>query len=120
MSGYFKILSIVFVLLLLVLGGCANIMEEHRGAAVGAGAGAATGGIIGAVAGRSVAGVVVGSLIGGLVGGVVGHYAYDQPREREETARIYNYSPARGPVLRIEDAVPSPRVVRPGDLVDLR
>ncbi len=115
-----KIISVAVVVSLVVVGGCSSIMEEHRGAAVGAGAGAATGAIIGGVAGRSVTGVVVGSLIGGLVGGAVGHYAYDQPREREQTARVYNYSPSQGPVLRIEDAVPSPNVVRPGDLVDLK
>ncbi len=115
-----KKVSTGLVLLLLFSAACSSIMEEHRGAAVGAGAGAATGAIVGGVAGRNVTGVVLGSLIGGLVGGALGHYAYDMPRQREDTARVYQYNPSQGPVLTIENAAASPQAVRPGDLVDLK
>jgi len=47
-----------------------------------------TGAVVGGIAGRNVTGVIVGSLIGGLVGGALGHYAYDKPREREQTAKV--------------------------------
>ena len=115
----FKIVSAVLVCSLVLFVGCAGV-EEHRGAAVGAGAGAAAGAIAGALTGHGATGAVIGGLIGGLVGGAIGHYAYDKPREREQTAKVYNYNPAQGPVLTIESATSSPQTVRPGDLVDLK
>ncbi|MCG6535944.1 MAG: glycine zipper domain-containing protein [Syntrophales bacterium LBB04] len=115
-----RIVSVILVFSLVLFVSCSQIMEEHSGAAVGAGAGAATGAVVGAIAGRNVTGAIVGGLIGGLVGGAVGHYAYDKPKEREQTAKVYNYNPSQGPVLTIENAVASPQTVNPGDLVDLK
>jgi hypothetical protein len=95
-------------------------MEEHRGAAVGAGAGAATGAVAGALIGKGAGAVVIGGLIGGLLGGAVGHYAYDAPRSRAETARVYGYDSSQGTVLSIENAYAAPNVVYRGDVVDLK
>jgi hypothetical protein len=115
-----KIISVVLVFSFVLFAGCSQVMEQHSGAAVGAGAGAATGAVVGGIAGRNVTGVIIGGLIGGLVGGALGHYAYDKPKEREETAKVYNYNPSQGPVLTIENIVASPQTVKPGGLVDLR
>jgi hypothetical protein len=114
-----KIISVVLVVILVSLLGCAST-EDHTGAAVGAGAGAAAGAIAGALTGHGATGAVVGGLIGALVGGAIGHYAYDKPKEREQTAKSYNYNPSQGPVLTIENAAVSPETVSPGDLVDLK
>ena len=95
-------------------------MEEHRGAAVGAGAGGAVGGIAGAVIGHGTGAVVAGALIGALLGGVVGHFAYDQQRNREQTAKVYKYECSQGTVLTIENVYATPATVRPGDVVDLK
>jgi len=80
------------------------------GAAGGAVAGAALGGTRGAV---------LGGLAGGLLGGAVGHYGYDQRRNKQETASAYNYDPAKGTVVRIENATASPQTVNPGGTVNL-
>ncbi len=115
-----KIASVLLCLTLVSLfTGCATI-EEHPGAAVGAGAGAATGAVAGALIGKGAGATVVGGLIGGLVGGAIGHYAYDAPRSRAETAKVYDYSPSQGTVLTIEDEYAAPNVVHPGDVVDLK
>jgi len=105
--------------LILWLMGCQTIMEEHRGAAVGAGAGAATGAVVGALFGKGTGAVILGGLIGGLAGGLVGSYAYDMPRTREQTAKTYNYQPSQGTILTIENASTSPKIVHPGDVVNL-
>jgi len=115
----FKIISVVLIVSVTSFFGCSTL-SEHKGATVGAGAGAAAGAIAGGLSGHGTTGVVIGALIGGLVGGAIGHYAYDKTREREQTAKVYNYNPAQGPVLTIENAVASPQTVKPGDLVDLR
>ncbi len=105
--------------LILWLMGCATVMEEHKGAAVGAGVGAATGAVAGALIGKGAGAVILGGLIGGLVGGAVGHYAYDMPRTREQTAKTYNYQPSQGTILTIENASTSPQIAHPGDVVNL-
>jgi len=116
-----KIVSVVLCFTLVSLfAGCATIMEEHPGAAVGTGAGAATGAVAGALIGKGAGAAVVGGLIGGLLGGAIGHYAYDAPRSRAETARVYDYSPSQGTVLTIEDEYAAPNVAHPGDVVDLK
>ena len=116
-----RILSVALCLALTSFtAGCSSIMEEHRGAAVGTGAGGAVGGIAGAVIGHGTGAVVAGALIGALLGGVVGHFAYDQPKSREQTAQTYKYQSSQGSVLTIENVYTSPPTVRPGDVVDLK
>lgn len=114
------IASVLVFVFILSFASCETVMTEHKGAAVGAGAGAATGAVAGALIGRGAGAVVVGGLIGGLLGGVVGNYAYDQPRNREQTAKAYNYNTSQGTVLTIENVSASPQTIRTGNLVDLK
>jgi uncharacterized membrane protein len=116
-----KVLAVVLaVTLLSSLPSCGTMSwEEHKGAAVGAGAGAATGAIAGALIGDT-KGAVIGGLLGALAGGAIGHYAYDQPRDREQTAQVYGYDASRGNVLTLENVSASPQTIRPGDSVDLK
>jgi outer membrane lipoprotein SlyB len=100
--------------------GCANVMEEHKGAAVGTGVGGAVGGVMGAIIGHGTGAVVVGTLAGALLGGAIGHFGYDQERNREQTAKNYSYKESQGTVLRIESLKATPATVRPGENVDLK
>ena len=116
-----KIIAVVLCLTVISLPlGCANVMEEHRGAAVGSGVGGAVGGVMGAVIGHGTGAVVVGALAGALVGGAIGHFGYDQERSREQTAKNYSYKESQGTVLRIENLKATPAAVRPGETVDLK
>jgi len=116
-----KIIAIVLCLTLMSLPlGCANVMEEHKGAAVGSGVGGAVGGVMGAVIGHGTGAVVVGALAGALLGGAIGHFGYDQEKTREQTAKNYGYKETQGTVLRIESLNAVPASVRPGETVDLK
>lgn len=114
-----KMIVILLCIVFLSLVSCQTV-EQNPGAATGVGIGAAAGGVAGALIGRGAGAVLLGGLLGALAGGAVGHYAYDVPRTREETARLYNYNASEGTVLTIEDATAYPRVVYPGEVVDLR
>ena len=114
------LILIISMLNMTVLLGCSTIPEEHEGAAVGAGVGAAAGTLAGVIWGDSTGSAILGGLVGALVGGAIGHYAYDQKRNREETARTYNYQESQGTVLTIEEAAASPQKVRAGDTVDIK
>ena len=116
-----KVLAVVLsVTLLSSLLSCGSLTwEENKGAAVGAGAGAATGAVAGALIGDT-KGAVIGGLLGALAGGAIGHYAYDQPRDREQTAQVYGYNESGGNVLTLEDVSSMPQTIRPGDSIDLR
>jgi outer membrane lipoprotein SlyB len=117
----FKILAIILCLALISLPlGCANVMEEHKGAAVGSGVGGAVGGVMGAIIGHGTGAVVVGALAGALLGGAIGHFEYDQEKSREQTAKNYNYKESQGTVLTIENLKATPVTVRPGETVDLK
>ena len=116
-----KILAIILCLALISLPlGCANVMEEHKGAAVGSGVGGAVGGVMGAIIGHGTGAVVVGALAGALLGGAIGHFEYDQEKSREQTAKNYNYKESQGTVLTIENLKATPVTVRPGETVDLK
>ena len=109
----FTVLALISMIGLLT--SCGTIPEEHKGAAVGAGLGAATGILLGG----DTEGRIIGGLIGALVGGAIGHYAYDQPRTRQETAKAYDYQASQGTVLTIEDASASPSNAEGGGIVHL-
>jgi hypothetical protein len=113
-----KVIAVLMALAFIVTISCASIPEEHKGAATGAGVGAAGGAVAGAALGGT-RGAVLGGLAGGLLGGAVGHYGYDQRRNKQETASAYNYDPAKGTVVRIENATASPQTVNPGGTVNL-
>ncbi len=103
----------------LVLASCAQVPEEHRGAATGAGVGAATGALAGAALGDT-RGAILGGLAGALIGGAVGHYKFDKEKDAEATAQQYNYQPSSGTVLRVEDVSASPSSIQAGNQVDLQ
>jgi hypothetical protein len=115
-----KIIAAVLCFTVISIVSCQTVMQEHPGAAVGAGAGAATGAVAGALIGKGAGAVILGGVLGGLAGGLIGHYAYDVPRSREETARVYGYQPSQGTILTIENATVYPQVVYPGSIVDLK
>ena len=100
--------------------GCANVMEEHKGAAVGAGAGGAVGGVMGALIGHGTGAVVVGTLAGALLGGAIGHFGYDQQKSREQTAAKYDYKESQGTLITIESLEAVPASASPGQKVDLK
>ncbi len=97
-----------------------TVPDEHRGAAKGAAVGAAAGAVLGAVMGGDAKSAVMGGLIGALVGGVIGHYSTDQKKTGADTARKHNYDPAKGPLLKIEEASVSPQTVGPGDKLEMK
>ncbi len=103
-----------FALIVTIIG-CAT-MEEHKGATVGATLGAAAGVLLGG----DTEGRIVGGLLGALVGGAIGHYAFDQNRTSEETAKTYNYQPSQGSMVTIESASASPKTIYPGETVEIR
>ncbi len=117
MKPKIAVTGLCFVVIFLL--GCQTV-QQNPGAATGAGVGAAAGGVAGALIGRGAGGVLLGGLLGALAGGVVGHYAYDVPRTREDTARVYGYHPSEGTIITIEDAKVYPHVAYPGEMVDLR
>jgi hypothetical protein len=114
-----KAISFLLVFILMGLTAGCTTMEEHKGAAVGAGAGAATGTAAGAIFGKGTGAAVVGGLLGALAGGAIGHYAYDQKKTEEQTAKDYDYETSQGQVLRIEDILVTPQKVSPGGEVQL-
>lgn len=57
--------------------------------------------------------------MGALEGGKIGHYTYEVKNTYEETSEEYNYQPASGTMVRIEDVSAFPTNVKPGDQVEL-
>jgi hypothetical protein len=121
---YRKFISITVILTFLTgVFGCASLTEEHKGAATGAGIGAATGAVAGALLGAKGAKTemaILGGLVGALAGGAIGHYAYDQKRTKDETAKKYNYNSSQGNMIRIENLSVAPATAKPGDTVELK
>ncbi|GAB4484110.1 MAG: lipoprotein [Thermodesulfovibrionales bacterium] len=104
------------------MAGCAS-MEEHKGATTGAAIGAGTGAVAGALMGHKGAKTetaIIGGLVGALVGGLIGHYAYDVKRDRQETARQYNYQSSTRTLVRIEEVSVTPSYIMPGDEIQLK
>ncbi len=123
MKTHFARTFLLFVLVLNLLGGCASIPEEHKGATTGAGIGAATGALAGAMLagdGSRTQGALLGGLAGALIGGVIGNYTVDQKRDASDTSNRYDYNASAGVLVRIESTSISPDRVYPGDRVDLR
>lgn len=106
------------IALILPVAGCTTI-EEHPGTAAGAGVGAGVGAIAGSAIGESTTSAVVGGLLGALIGGAIGNYAFSRDRTAEQTSGVYNYTPAEGSLLNIEQVSNVPQIVRPGENVDL-
>ncbi len=111
---------LVMLAFFLTLSGCSSIPQEHQGAAKGAGIGAATGAVAGAVLGNDVQGALLGGLAGALIGGTVGHFAIDKEEGAQQTAQKYDYQPSEGTRVRIENTDVAPKIVNPGEKVELQ
>lgn len=120
------IASVILLLFVAQITGCSTMQETvkgHEGAATGAGVGAVTGAVLGSVmagSGSRTEGAIIGGLAGALIGGAIGHYAVDQKKNREETAKKYDYQSSSGTMVRLEDTSPEPSTVKQGEKVDLK
>lgn len=105
---------LVPVAVLAAVGLLASGCETATGSAV---AGGATGAGIGAIIGNQSGSRTEGALIGGLVGALAGTAVHDYKKRKsaEETAKDYEYQPAQGEMLRMEDAAVLPSQVRRGN-----
>lgn len=115
-------MSLVCLLLAIhALGGCAEMSEGQKGAAVGAGTGAVLGGLLGAVAspGNPARGAAIGAAAGLLVGGVagwaIGDYRSRQVKPREQAVADTKYTPAQGVLINIDRTSVIPQQLKPGD-----
>ena len=73
--------SLVVVLLLGLVAGCASMKKRDKGALIGAGAGAAIGAVIGKQAGNTAVGAILGAAVGGAAGAYIGNYMDKQAEE---------------------------------------
>ena len=117
-------IALLLCVLLIVGGtlGCATIEEQvkaHPQTAIGAGVGTAVGLLTGGLIFHSATGTLLGGLIGGLAGGVIGNVMEARSQDRASTAQQYNYSPAKGTMVRIEGVEAHPGQIRAGETINL-
>ena len=83
------------------------------------GLGAASGALIGGVIGHQSGSAIEGALIGGALGGMAGLIAHDvkvrKQRDAQQTMEHYNYQPAQGESLLLEESFVQPQSIRLGD-----
>ena len=117
----FIALFVALMLLLLFAPSCARLeaMRENPRTAVGAGVGTASGALLGGLAFENAGAVIAGGLTGGLAGGIVGRALESKGKDYASTARDYNYRPAEGTLVRIEDVATDPCRVTPNETVHL-
>jgi hypothetical protein len=124
MKGRLLALSLVAVLISGALIGCAgprHAQYTSTGAGIGAITGGILGGVMGSLSGREAEGVIIGSLLGGLYGAAIGDAEYHQQRSEEAASERYGYEQerARRDLLRIENVYAEPRVVTPGEKLEM-
>jgi outer membrane protein OmpA-like peptidoglycan-associated protein len=73
-----------FLMLALLLAGCARLSNTEKGAAVGAGAGAVVGGAIGKATGNTARGAILGAIVGGTAGAIIGQRMDRQAAEMQQ------------------------------------
>jgi len=78
-----RLLTVTLVLVLAVglIAGCASMKKRDKGALIGAGAGAAIGAVIGKQAGNTAVGAIIGAAVGGAAGAYIGNYMDKQAEE---------------------------------------
>ncbi len=111
------------ILLVVIIGsvlpaGCTWMEDNPKavgGTAIGAVTGAAAGGLI---TGRK--GAVWGSVLGALAGGAIGAYLDHQDKGEDSTKRAYNYDPAQGIQVKLEDIDVRPDQPEAGETVNLK
>jgi outer membrane protein OmpA-like peptidoglycan-associated protein len=74
----------LFLASTLVLGGCASMSQQQRGAVIGATAGAVAGGVIGNQTGSTARGAIIGAAVGGAAGAIIGHQMDQQAKELQQ------------------------------------
>jgi outer membrane protein OmpA-like peptidoglycan-associated protein len=77
-----------------LLGGCAQLTQTQRGAAIGAAAGGAVGAAVGSATGSTARGAIIGAAVGGTAGAVIGAQTDRQRAELAaelEGARVERY-----------------------------
>lgn len=121
---------LIIVAFTVALAGCATesgyydpARSAGAGALGGAATGAALGSIIGVATGNPATGAWVGAATGAIAGGLGGYlYAQhknSQVRSAQAAAQTYNYTPAQGNMVQIDQASVSPSSARPGQAVNL-
>ncbi|MGH7603601.1 MAG: OmpA family protein [Gemmatimonadaceae bacterium] len=68
----------------LVLGGCATMSQQQRGAVIGATTGAVAGAVIGNQTGSTARGAIIGAAVGGAAGAIIGHQMDQQAKELQQ------------------------------------
>jgi hypothetical protein len=99
--------------------GCASTGSNTQtgaitGGAIGAGMGGLIGGLAGHSAGSAAIGAAIGLAVGALAGAAIGNYYDRQERDAIQTARYYNYRPAQGTMVRVENVRVEPELIEPG------
>jgi outer membrane protein OmpA-like peptidoglycan-associated protein len=79
-----RISSALFIGASVVLGGCAGMSQQQKGAVIGATTGAAVGGVIGNQTGSTARGAIIGAVVGGAAGAVIGHQMDQQAKELQQ------------------------------------
>jgi outer membrane protein OmpA-like peptidoglycan-associated protein len=75
------VVTLVVILALSLVVGCASMKKRDKGALIGAGAGAAVGAVIGKQAGNTALGAIIGAAVGGAAGAYIGNYMDKQAEE---------------------------------------
>ena len=85
------VVTLVIILALSLVVGCASMKKRDKGALIGAGTGAVVGAVIGKQAGNTALGAIIGAAVGGAAGAYIGNYMDKQAEEMKrdlEGARI--------------------------------
>ncbi len=106
--------GILVLVLAVTFAGCETYGQS---AGLGAALGAGTGAVIGHQSGHAAEGALIGGALGGLTGLVVHDVKARRARSAQETAEEYQYAPAQGEKLQLEDVRVSPKSTRPGTMV---
>jgi hypothetical protein len=125
------IAALMIMVFAAALSGCATDSGTYdparstaAGGVGGAAVGAAIGSIIGAATGSAATGAWVGAAAGGVIGGVGGAlyagHMNNQMRSGASAAQTYNYNPAQGNVVDINEVSVTPAQVKPGSQVNMK
>jgi surface antigen len=113
-----RALSLCVALVVFLVGCAPQASNTQRGAGYGALTGAGVGALMGQIIGgdtkSTLIGMAVGAAAGAMVGAMIGHYMDRQERTAIETARVYDYQPTQGSMLKLENVRVDPETITPG------
>jgi len=95
--------------------GCETVGQS---AGLGAALGGATGAVIGHQSGNALEGAAIGAAVGAASGAIAKDIHNRRKRSRQETEQQYNYQPAQGQIMNLEEYSVIPSVVRPGGRIE--